>query len=231
MVDSPRRVRSGRGRHRDDSPGRGKGGCARLATSLAPMASRCAMVRVRRRLYGCDQAHPGSRPSHCPGSLATLRRYPVVCPPAGDRRLAPCSGGRGDRLARLCASPNGGAIRAGARKHPARTDLGLLAPASFFYSRNRHLRSIIRRVRAASNPAFRRLCLAVLAYERKPAAYHAAARSGEQLQDYRPTASDGVREPVWSERFPGGVAHGGSTVVLRRVLPYPDAKKTRSLTA
>src|SRR5207247_175231 len=80
-------------------------------------------------------------PSRGHGRVAALWRRAVVSHPGGNRRVDALPGGRGDRLARLCASPPGGALRTCAREPPPRTHLGVLAPTAVLYSRRRHARA------------------------------------------------------------------------------------------
>src|SRR6266700_6736065 len=118
-----------------------------------PVASGCALVPVRPRLHSRDQADCRAGPSGGHGRVAALWRRAVVSHPGGNRRVDTLPGGRGDRLARLCASPPGGALRTRAREPPARGHLGLLAPTSVLHPRDRHVRTVIFRVCVASNRA------------------------------------------------------------------------------
>src|SRR6266852_1885429 len=138
-------------------------------------------------------------------------------------RVATGPGRRGDRLARVRASPPDAAFRPRAREHPARGHLGLLAPAAVLHSRIRHVRTVILRLRVASDRAVRRYGMALCAHQRESAARHADARGGEQFQRDRPVDGAGRHEPAWAQRFPRCLAHGHVAMDLRRLLPRSHA--------
>src|SRR2546425_7669554 len=98
-----------------------------------------------------------------------------------------------------------GALRPGAREHPAGAHLGLLAPASVLHSRRRHLWTVVLRLRLASDRAVRCYGVALRAHRRESAAGHAAALGREQCQGHRAIGPARRPKNVWAER---GTAHG-----------------------
>src|SRR3989475_2092245 len=229
VVDTSGSLLSFTGRARAHGAGRGRLRRARAPRSHTPVASAGAMVPVRRRLHPRHQAHGGARPAPGHRRVAAPRQRGVVPHPGGRRVFDALPGGRGDRLARLCAPPPGRALRPRARGRSARAHLGLLAPAAVLHSRGRHLWTVVLRVRNAGDRAVRRYGVALCAHQREPAAHHAAALGGEQRQGHRPVGPPGSGEPVWPERVPCPVDHGHAPVDLRWL--FPDNHETSSTEA
>src|SRR2546422_9198248 len=78
-------------------------------------------------------AHGRARSSCSHGSVAALWQRGVVHHPVGNRLFDPVPGGRGDRLARLCAAPPRRAPRTRPRETPRLAHLGLLAAAALLH--------------------------------------------------------------------------------------------------
>src|SRR3989441_2494240 len=223
-VDTSGSLFSFTGRALARGAGGGRLGRARAARSHTPVARAGAMVPVRRRLHPRHQAHGGARPARGHRRVAAPRQRGVVRHPGGRRVFDALPGGRGDRLARVCAPPPGHTLRPRARERSARAPLGLLAPAAVLHSRGRHLWTVVLGVRVAGDRAVRRHGVALCAHQREPAARHAAALGSEQCQGHRPIGPAGRHQHVWRERVPCGMAHGHALVDLRRLLPRSNAR-------
>src|SRR5215471_11757588 len=113
----------------------------------------------------------------------------------------------------------------GMGQHFSWTDLGLLASATIFHSRSRYLRPVIPDICLAGDGAFRGDGLALPAHERKPAAYHAFARSREQHERYRALDCTRSNQQLRAECISGGVDHGYIAVGVCYLLPGKYAKK------
>src|SRR5215813_9285505 len=113
----------------------------------------------------------------------------------------------------------------GMGQHFSWTDLGLLASATIFHSRSRHLRPVIPDICLAGDGAFRGDGLALRAHEGKPAAHHAFARSREQHERYRAIDSAWGNQQLWTACIAGGVDHGYIAMGVCYLLPGKYAKK------
>src|SRR5215467_4815895 len=113
----------------------------------------------------------------------------------------------------------------GMGQHFSWTDLGLLASATIFHSRSRHLRPVIPDICLAGDGAFRGDGLALRTHKRKPAAYYAAACSGKQYERHRAINSAWGNQQLWTACIAGGVDYGDIAMGVRYLLPGKDAKK------
>src|SRR5215470_494212 len=113
----------------------------------------------------------------------------------------------------------------GMGQHFSWTDLGFLASAAIFHSRSRHLRPIIPDICLAGDSAFRGHGLALRTHERKPAAYHAFARSREQHKRHRALDCTRSNQQLWAERVSSGMDYGDTAVGVCYLLPGKYAKK------
>src|SRR5260370_33482278 len=117
------------------------------------MAGAGTMVPRRRRLYSYPQTCGRGNASCGYGSVAAFWRRSLVYHPIRRYLLDALSGGRGDRLARVCSSASGRAVRTSRCEPPAGPDLGLLAPSPVFHSGSGYVWTIILPVRVAGGSA------------------------------------------------------------------------------
>src|SRR6266478_3284573 len=128
-------LRTSPGRPSANSASRRTLGNAGAATPRNSISARRAMVRVRGRLLCISQTH-SSPPVPCRDrSMACIWPHPCLLPNDRDRCLDASAGGRRNRMARLCASSSGKAPRTCARQSIVGSDLGELAFALLFHSR------------------------------------------------------------------------------------------------